>query len=342
MEGWPSAGPEGIRRTKGSGWQMPSPRGHAESYILHWKGGRAVDGTGLENRNTLTGIVGSNPTPSARWVCSGHMVRIKFIVQYKGTHYVGWQVQPSGITIQAVLQKKLYQLLQVPINVIGSGRTDSGVHALAQVCHFDLPCKANPRFLKNLKFLNHSLNRILPPDIAVYEMKKVVSTFHSQNLAQKKWYDYFILNSSTPSPFLSDYTWQIPVALDILAMKKAAKILEGKHDFKAFAASDGDAKTSVRKIFQVKISVIKKHPLLGLDVFVQGILHPGSKLIKISFCGNGFLKHMVRNLTGTLVDVGKGKMKPLAVKQILKSRDRKKAGITAPARGLVLRKVLYR
>lgn len=269
------------------------------------------------------------------------MIRIKMIVQYKGARYVGWQVQPGAPTIQEILQKKLEQLLQVPINVIGSGRTDSGVHALAQVCHFDLPPKANPRFLKDLKFLGHSLNRILPTDIAVYEIKKVPSIFHAQNLAKKKWYDYFILNSSTPSPFLSDYTWQIPVVLDILAMKKAAKILEGEHDFKAFAAADGDAQTSMRKLYHVKISVVKNHPLLGPDVFIQGVLHPGSKLIKMSFCGNGFLKHMVRNLVGTLVDVGKGKIKPVAMKQILKLRDRKKAGMTAPARGLMLREVIY-
>ena len=248
-------------------------------------------------------------------------MRIKLTVQYKGTNYHGWQVQPNGVTIQEVLQKTLHRILNQKVNVIGSGRTDSGVHALAQVCHFD--CDKDVETQKIIL----GLNSLLPVDISVVEAKVVSPTFHAQLSAKKKTYDYLLFNSKLRSPFLEDYVWRIPYSLDIKKMKQAAKLLVGEHDFRAFCASDSNAQTTTRKIYTISISVGERS-----KVPLQ---------IKISITGNGFLKHMIRNIVGTLVNVGRGKTTVLQFKKILKGRDRKKAGMTAPAKGLVLQAVVY-
>lgn len=262
-------------------------------------------------------------------------IRIKLTLQYKGTAYCGWQVQPNGVTIQEILEKTLHRLFQKKINVIGSGRTDSGVHALGQVGHFDVPVDGGSWMVDGkLQRFVHSLNSLLPDDIAVIDAKIVPDTFHAQKSAKKKIYDYFILNSRIRSPFLTDTVWQIPVPLDIKKMRQAAKLLIGEHDFRAFCASDSTAKTTVRQIYRISIGKIPLNPPL-----TKG--ESKGDLIRIAISGNGFLKYMVRNVVGTLVEVGKGRMTVTEFKKAFRSCDRKRTGQTAPARGLVLRKVVY-
>lgn len=249
-------------------------------------------------------------------------MRVKLTLQYKGTHYQGWQSQPSGKTIQQTLEKALFQILQKKISVAGSSRTDSGVHALCQVCHFDLPEESQFTDKKKLPKLAYGLNSLLPDDIVISNIEQVPLSFHAQKSAKRKIYEYTILNSFTRSPFLSDYSWQIPYPLDIKKMRQAAKILIGEHDFKAFCASGSSVKSTVRRIYRLKIS-LKKH------------------LICISIEGNGFLKQMVRNIVGSLVEIGKKKMTLVEFHKGFQSTDRSQLGPTAPAKGLILKKVIY-
>ncbi len=261
------------------------------------------------------------------------MPRVKLTLQYKGTNYHGWQTQPNGLSVQEVLEKTLSRILNQKIHVVAAGRTDAGVHALGQVCHFDLSDSPIPEKL----FLG--LNSLLPPDIAIIDVQIVPETFHAQKSVRKKIYDYFIFNSPIHSPFLKDTVWQVPYKLDIARMKQAARLLVGEHDFRAFCASGSSVKTTVRRIYGVKISV-------GANFMFAHLMGRRQdsplRMIKISVTGNGFLKQMVRNIVGTLVDVGKGRTTLMQFKKILKSQDRRRAGMTAPAKGLFLRGVIYR
>lgn len=253
-------------------------------------------------------------------------MRVKLTLQYIGTNYHGWQIQPHGLTIQEVLQKGLFKLFNQKINVVGSGRTDSGVHALGQVAHFDLSDKSDMSDWSDKKILK-SINSQLPDDIVVTNIEKVPGTFHAQKSAKKKSYDYFIYNSAISNPFIKDYVWQVVYPLDIKKIKKAAKLLVGEHDFKSFCAANTATKTTVRRIFGVRVS---------------GSRAPSPEpLICISITGNGFLKHMVRNIVGTLVGIGRGQMRLTEFKKGFKSCDRRKMGMAAPAKGLFLREVEY-
>lgn len=259
--------------------------------------------------------------------------RIKLTLQYKGTNYSGWQVQPNGVTIQELLQKAVKKIFNQNINVVGSGRTDAGVHALAQVCHFDLEGDHAGllRSARNDKLVL-AINSQLPDDVAVSKAELVPQTFHAQRSAKKKQYNYYILNSPLRSPFLDETVWRITHPLDVKKMQQAAKYLVGLHDFKAFCAADSSVKTTVRRIYKIAVT-----PSISPPYFKGG---PGG-VMQISILGNGFLKHMVRNIVGTLADVGRGKIAAKEVKKILQSRDRRQAGKNAPARGLFLVRVEY-
>ena len=266
-------------------------------------------------------------------------VRIKLTIQYKGTNYNGWQIQPNGTTIQEFIEKTLYRLFQKKIHVVGSGRTDSGVHALGQVGHFDVPVNGGWLMADGkLQRFVHSLNSLLPNDIAVIDAQIVDEKFHAQKSAKRKTYEYFILNSRTRSPFLNEYVWQIPVPLDLKKMRQAAKVLVGEHDFKAFCASDSTVKTTVRRVFKIQVNRVSWIVNRLFDP-PSTIHHP--PIIRISITGNGFLKQMVRNIVGTLVQVGKERMSLVEFRKVFRGRDRRQAGATAPARGLVLREVVY-
>ncbi len=245
------------------------------------------------------------------------MRKIKIFLEYEGTRYHGWQYQPNKLSIQEVLENKLHKITKKKTRVIGSGRTDSGVHAEGQVAHFQTVSPMQPReFLK-------ALNSLLPPDIVVTRVEEAKPDFHAQKSATRKTYRYTILNRDYPSALLCRQAHYIATpTLNVSAMRIAARVLVGQKDFKAFQGSGCSAKTTVREIF--RLSVAKQ-----------------DDLIRITVDGSGFLKFMVRNIVGTLIEIGWGKWPPERMKEILKSKNRRLAGPTAPARGLCLVKVVY-
>jgi tRNA pseudouridine38-40 synthase len=246
------------------------------------------------------------------------MRNIKLSIQYDGTNYFGWQAQKRTTlpTIQDIIEAALRQILQEDIKLISAGRTDRGVHALAQVANF----KTEKR--TSLEKLHIAVNSLLPWDIRINSMREVPLDFHSRYRAKSKVYRYHILNSKLRTVFDYRYCAFVPEKLDIKTMKNELKVLKGKHDFSAFQGSARKARCSMRIIKE--INLIKK-----------------GRFISIMIEADGFLYNMVRIIVGTLIDIGRGKLPKGSVKQILNTRDRKKAGPTAPACGLFLEKVKY-
>lgn len=244
------------------------------------------------------------------------MRTIKLTIEYDGTNYAGWQIQPNGIAVQQVLENALQQLLGEPVRLRSSGRTDAGVHALAMVASFtttrNLPLKA---------FVG-GCNRFLPPDIAVLSAVEELPGFLPIQQARIKHYRYTIYNSQVRSPLRRLYSWHVREKLDLDAMSDAAKRFAGRHDFAAFRASNCATRTTVRRIDSV--TVTSEESIIYIDV-----------------TGEGFLKNMVRIMAGTLVDIGRGRFGAEHVDTLLRNPDRKKAGVTAPACGLCLMKVVY-
>ncbi|MDP8266658.1 MAG: tRNA pseudouridine(38-40) synthase TruA [Candidatus Aceula meridiana] len=248
---------------------------------------------------------------------------IKLTIEYNGTNFCGWQVQRKGQrTVQGEIKKALKRLLKEEVTLVGSGRTDSGVHALAQVAHFTTSSS-----MDNKKLLN-ALNANLPKDIAIIAAKEVPEGFHAQHSPKSKTYRYSILNRSVRSVLAQDFVYFYPYPLNLNLIRKEAKTLIGKKDFKAFVASDpalkkqGKAKTTIRTI--TKIVVRKSKGLVEIDI-----------------TANGFLYKMVRNIVGTLIKAGEGKFPKGSIRRILNSKNRQMAGPTAPAKGLCLLKVTY-
>jgi len=244
------------------------------------------------------------------------MKRILLTLSYDGTAYHGWQVQPNGITVQEVLQNSLETLLKIRPLVTGCSRTDAGVHAKEFCLHLD--CEEN---LPREVFLR-GLNAILPNDIAVTDYKEVPADFHARYNAKGKTYVYKILNSSRKDPFLSRYVWAIEKPLDTKIMNEFCANLVGTHDFYAFSSSGRSVTDTVRTVTECKVE--KKDDIVELRI-----------------TANGFLYNMVRIIVGTAVDVSNGRIDPNITKEIFKTKDRSKAGITAPPQGLILEKVYY-
>jgi tRNA pseudouridine38-40 synthase len=245
------------------------------------------------------------------------MRNIKILIEYDGTNYQGWQVQPKGPTIQGMLEEKLSRLTGERIHLIGSGRTDSGVHAFGQVAHFKTQSQMD------IRTIQRALNSLLPPDIVIQEVEEVDESFHARKHSKSKVYEYRILNRNLRSAFHRGYVWYIPQKLNLIEMKKATQGLIGEHDFSAFRTVGSPTRTAVRR-------VIRAEWKRGRD-----------GLIRFEIEANGFLKQMVRSIIGTLVEIGKGRMKASDFRQIMNSKDRKKAGPTAPAQGLFLKEVKY-
>lgn len=245
--------------------------------------------------------------------------RYCLFITYDGTNYAGWQVQPNGDSIQEIIEKALSTFLREKTKVIGSGRTDSGVHALEQRAHFDSCIKFS---IDKLLF---SLNGLLPIDIRVTDIQKVESEFHSRFSCKRKIYQYHLHTNKIVDPFQKLYRLHYTQNLDIDKIQKAITLLVGTHDFSSFAneAHRGAAnKNPVRTLYQIKM-IQKNHGWI------------------FEFEGDGFLYKMVRNLMGLLLSVGSGKIKTEEVKAILDAKDRKKAPSTAPAHGLFLIKGVY-
>ncbi|MBW2636084.1 MAG: tRNA pseudouridine(38-40) synthase TruA [Deltaproteobacteria bacterium] len=244
------------------------------------------------------------------------MRNIKIIIEYDGTEYHGWQRQPNGISIQEVLENKLALITNGKVRLIGSGRTDAGVHAAGQVANFKTETKIECRGL--LK----GVNSLLPMDIAVRDVIDVDDEFHARYSAASKIYTYKIYNSSVRSPRYRNYSWHVFEKLDLESMRTAAAYLIGTKDFSSFCAAGGDAKTYTRTVLDCGIVEDKAMVVSTIEA-------------------DGFLRYIVRNIMGTLVDVGKGRVTPEEFVGIIDSKDRTNAGITAPPQGLVLREVKY-
>lgn len=238
-------------------------------------------------------------------------MRIKLIVAYDGTNYKGWQVQPNGITIEEVLNKKLTELLGEEITVAGASRTDSGVHSLGNVAVFD----TNTRM--PAEKISFALNQRLPEDIVVQDSCEVPEDWHPRYQNSRKTYEYRILNRTfrMPSRRFDTYFYHHP--LDVEKMQKAASYLVGEHDFKSFCAIGAQVKTTVRTVY-------------ACDVLKNG------EIITIRVTGNGFLYNMVRIIAGTLIQVGGGALPLERIPEILAAQDRSAAGPTAPAQGLTM------
>lgn len=245
------------------------------------------------------------------------MRRVKLTLAYDGTAYLGFQVQPNGPTVQSVAEAALGRLLQESVKLRAAGRTDAGVHARGQVVDFA------DSGIRPLETVLRGGNALLPPDIRIVSGEEVPLSFDARRHAGGKEYRYFLYLHPVASPFFSRHAWHIEKPLDLGAIREGLGYLVGEHDFSSFRGQGCTAKTTVRTIVRAESGEL------------------AAALPYISISGNGFLRHMVRNLVGTLVEVGKGKYPPERVRELLSLRDRSEAGPTAPAHGLFLWSVSY-
>jgi len=245
------------------------------------------------------------------------MPRFKFIVAYDGTNYHGFARQKNALTVQEVLEGAISSILQKPIEVVGSGRTDTGVHAKGQCCIF------NAETSIEVQNLARAINSKLPSDIVIKDVQIAADDFHPRYAAKNKTYRYQILNSDTRDPFIDKYAYFYPYPLDIERMQEAATYMIGEHDFNCFCSAGGGAHSTVRIIYDLKI--IKQDELILIDV-----------------CGNGFLYNMVRIIVGTLLKIGSQKLSANDIENIIKSKNRALAGPTAPPEGLTMLEIVYK
>lgn len=260
------------------------------------------------------------------------MSRYKLTIAYDGTNYHGWQMQDNGITVEEVLTDALNEVLgrgEDPVEVIGASRTDAGVHALGNVAVFD----ADTRIPGDK--LSFAINPRLPDDIRIVNSMQVADDFHPRYTDSVKTYEYHIINGRCFMPTMRRYAAFVPRELDVDAMREAANYIAGIHDFKSFCAAKAQVKTTVREVICVEIDEIKDTPHL----FIDGKQECRELIIRVS--GKGFLYNMVRIIAGTLIKVGLHVYPPEYMKDIIEAKDRAKAGETAPAQGLFLKKIEY-
>ena len=247
-------------------------------------------------------------------------LKLKLTIAYHGARYKGWQVQKSGITVQQKVEEALKRFFPSVDRVHSSSRTDTGVHARGMVAHVKV--QKDEFRIGELK-LRLALNAFLPDDVSVTEVKRVPGNFHARFDAAGKQYRYMIWNHPALNPLQREVSWHVPRELDFLRMQEGAKFFIGNHDFRAFAVKrEYEMRSTIRVVSNCKL--YKKDSMLTC-------------LIE----GEGFLYKMCRGIVGTLVEVGLGKLKPVDIRNILKSCDRSQAGMTAPAHGLILWKVMY-
>ena len=244
------------------------------------------------------------------------MKRILLTVEYDGTAYAGWQRQLNALAVQQVLEEALAAACGHPVTVTGSSRTDAGVHALDQRVHFDTGCSIPP---DKYPFV---LNNLLPPDIRVTTGREVPPDFHARFLTSGKTYTYRIINSRHGSALKRNTHWHIPVPLDAEPVRRALDTLPGKHDFAAFQAAGGTAKTTVRTLRSAQLEICGNEWILTVS-------------------GDAFLYNMVRIIAGTAAEIGLGRLSPDAFSRAFQTLDRLALGMTAPAHGLELTKVFY-
>lgn len=290
------------------------------------------------------------------------MRTLKITVAYDGTRFVGWQRQAAGESVQGRLEEALAHFEGAPVTVHGAGRTDAGVHALAQVASVRLTCGHPPDTLVR------GLNARLPSDVRVTCVEEAAPDFHARFSARSKTYRYLLRNTGVANPFDRSYVWHVPGPLDLEAMRAAAAALAGTHDFAAFRSTGSDTAWSVRTITRSELVAVAEPPLFPLvgrarsGQREEGRPAPGgasngaawasptparsvdrseAALIAYEIAGNGFLRHMVRAIVGTLVEVGRGRRAPDEMQALLAGGARAEAGATAPAHGLFLIQVDY-
>jgi tRNA pseudouridine38-40 synthase len=242
--------------------------------------------------------------------------KFKVILQYLGSRYHGWQIQKGQVTVQGIIRDTLATLAGRSVAVVGASRTDAGVHALGQVAHFHFRPK------ETIPNLQRTLNALLPWDIRIVHLQQVSEDFHAQKSARKKRYEYRIFNGEVFPPFLHNQSTHLPGELDIKLMREGAELVLGDHDFSGFAAASTTVENRVRKV-------------VASEILKQG------RHINYRIEADGFLHHMVRNIVGTLLEIGQGKRPPEEVLHILESRDRQLAGPTARPEGLYLARIWY-
>lgn len=268
------------------------------------------------------------------------MRNIKLIIQYDGTDYSGWQIQRRGLpedkTIQGVLQDAIASVTGERLNVIGAVRTDAGVHAIGQVASFRTQSRLD------VDTLHRAINARLPRDIRVIGLEECPLDFHPRYSAKGK--SYFYIISKVYSIFLRRYSWHIPHTLNCDLMREVGAYLIGEHDFSSFRAAGCGSKNPVRMISYIEISEFPSVEFMAFNINTgvpKKSLGCPAPVIKISISANAFLRHMVRNIVGTLVQVGRGKVSPSRIVDILRLKDRRLSGPTAPAKGLFLERVIY-
>jgi len=255
------------------------------------------------------------------------MNNYKLCIAYDGSRYCGWQIQKIKrgskripASIQGAISQALKKILGEQVNLIGSGRTDSGVHALGQVAHF------KSRTVLAVERIRAALNAVLPGDIRILSCQKVPLDFHARFDALSKVYRYYVHNEIYSSAFLRKYVYWYKHPLALAAMRRASRYLTGKHDFRAFCASGSGVASTVRSVKKI---TVKKEKIFGAEC------------ICVEIEANGFLYNMVRNIIGTLIDVGRRRRTPEYVKEVLRNKERSFAGPCVPAKGLFLMKVNY-
>src|SRR5512143_2194151 len=246
------------------------------------------------------------------------MRRVRLTVSYDGTAYHGFQVQPNGVTIQSATEEALGRLLGETVRLRAAGRTDAGVHSREQVVDFADSGK------RPLETIVRGGNALLPPDIRILAAEEAAPSFDARRDAREKAYRYFVFLDPVASPFFSRHAWHIERPLDLDAMRAGLAHVAGEHDFSSFRGQGCTAKTAVRTIFRAELAPAGVPSLHAIEI-----------------AGSGFLKHMVRNIVGTLADIGRGKYPPEGMGDILSLRDRAEAGPTAPPHGLFLWAVRY-
>lgn len=269
------------------------------------------------------------------------MARFAALISYQGTRYCGWQIQTNAVSgdlpsIQSEVTQALKQITGEDCNVVASGRTDAGVHAVGQVVHFDL----NAKPWEGYKILR-GMNSNLPQDIRILRVIQTRDDFGAQKDAIKKQYSYYFMQGEAPVSHLDRYSWWSPQKLDREAMSKALETLKGEHDFKPFQASGSPVRETVREIFEAKLEWQTEFwPSTGVLRESPGDHTWG--MVRMTLVGSGFLKQMVRAIAGTLREVGEGRRSPDTFAEILSKQDRMLIGQTAPARGLWLEQVWYK
>jgi tRNA pseudouridine38-40 synthase len=256
------------------------------------------------------------------------MRNVRLTLEYDGTEFSGWQGQTQGErTVQSVVLRSILELTGESTKLVAAGRTDAGAHALGQVVALRTTSKLPGETIRR------ALNARLPRDVRVLTAHDAADSFHPCFDATGKRYAYVIANGETASPFARRYSWHIPQGLAIEDMRAGAGYFLGKHDFRAFMGAGSGVRDTVREIGLFTVERLERAGFPGLVL-------PGA-FVKVTVEGSGFLRHMVRNMAGTLVEVARGKMSPESIPEIIEGGDRRRAGPTAPAHGLFLEKVFY-